>query len=85
MQTVEGDNARWGDLEHLAASAVDELRVGNYLFASVHAKSKPKKPRLVQRPGVKPSDSKKKKFGTGARPIKEMRRMLDKWTGRGRR
>jgi hypothetical protein len=41
--------------EHLLAAAVDELAVGNWLFASAHTPENgdpPERPRQIPRPGV---------------------------------
>jgi hypothetical protein len=55
VRTLRGESAEWGLTEHLLAAAVDELAVGNWLFASAHAPEHadaPERPRQVPRPGV---------------------------------
>lgn len=80
VQAIGGDRVRWGDVEHLLASVVDEQRVANWQYASAHSKRKPKRPRFVHRPGMKQVDGNKQRFGSGARPIAEMRQILDNWS-----
>lgn len=55
VRAVQGESAEWGDIEHLLASIVDELRVFCYTYVTAHTKkgSHPTKPRFVNRPGVK--------------------------------
>jgi hypothetical protein len=55
VRALRGESAEWGLTEHLLAAAVDELAVGNWLFASAHAPEHgdpPERPRLIPRPGV---------------------------------
>jgi hypothetical protein len=55
VRTLRGESAEWGLTEHLLAAAVDELAVGNWLFASAHTTENgdpPERPRQIPRPGV---------------------------------
>jgi hypothetical protein len=55
VRALRGESAEWGLTEHLLAATVDELAVGNWLFASAHAPENadaPERPRQIPRPGV---------------------------------
>ena len=53
LAQATGDAARapWSTLESLVASLIDELRNFAWMYASVHAKSAPKRPEPIRRPG----------------------------------
>jgi hypothetical protein len=74
---VLGDRARWGELEHLMADVFDAVQVGNWQRARAHFKGKSKRPKPIRRPG---DTSKTKRYGTGARPLPEVRKILDSWS-----
>jgi hypothetical protein len=55
VRALHGDVADWGLAEHLLAGAVDELAVGNWLFATANSDENadpPERPRPVPRPGA---------------------------------
>jgi hypothetical protein len=55
VRAVHGEDAEWGLREHLLAIAIDQLAIGNWQFASVHAADQggaPERPRPLPRPGV---------------------------------
>lgn len=55
VRALHGETADWGLTEHLLATTVDELAVGNWLFASAHTPEHadpPERPRPIPRPGA---------------------------------
>jgi hypothetical protein len=55
VRALHGEDAEWGLPEHLLAATVDQLAVGNWLFASAHTPenaSPPERPTPVSRPGI---------------------------------
>jgi len=61
VRAVAGPAAEWGDLEHLTATMVDELRGLWYTYVSAHTtrSKKPKKPKPIIRPGAEDKKPKK--------------------------
>lgn len=58
VQRLAGPLARWGDAEHLLASAIDELRLLSFYYLGVHGERAPAPPRMVPRPGApSPADA----------------------------
>lgn len=70
-----GDQTRWGHLEHLVATVVDLLQIGNWMFASAHSKSRVNEPKMIERPGVLDGE----RIGSGRLSKAEMREQLDRW------
>jgi hypothetical protein len=55
VRAVHGGDAEWGLAEHLLAAAVDQVALGNWLFATAHTPeqaSPPDRPAPVPRPGI---------------------------------
>ncbi|MFI6516845.1 hypothetical protein ACIBF1_14890 [Spirillospora sp. NPDC050679] len=53
VRALLGDDAVWGLNEHLLASVIDHLAIGNWLFTSAHGDGDaPDPPTPVPRPGV---------------------------------
>jgi hypothetical protein len=55
VRALHGEDAQWGLPEHLLAATVDQLAVGNWLFASAHTPENgtaPERPAPVARPGL---------------------------------
>jgi len=54
LAQATGDSARapWSTLETLVATLIDELRNFEWMYAAVHAKSAPKRPEPIRRPGA---------------------------------
>ena len=60
VRALRGESAEWGLTEHLLAAAVDELAVGNWLFASAHSAEHadpPQRPAQIPRPGVEEGET----------------------------
>lgn len=76
MQAVAGDAARWGSQEHLLAALIDSVNVSNYLFARVHFKGNPNRPKPIRRPG---EEIVGRLGGKRTYTREEMRDMLDHW------
>ncbi|WP_205625512.1 hypothetical protein [Actinomadura atramentaria] len=58
-RALHGEESAWGLGEHLLASVVDHLAIGNWLFTSAHTaegESPPDPPVPVPRPGVDDGD-----------------------------
>lgn len=79
VQAAGGGRLAWGDSEHLLASLIDTMRVGNYL-AEVQAAGlqfkghKPKPPTAMARP----SDETAPRRHRG-RPVEELAPLLTAW------
>lgn len=76
VQAVVGDEVRWGATEHLLASLIDAIQVGNYMTGRAHFKGNPSPPKQIRRPGDRPTDR------LGGRRVytrDEMRDLLDHW------
>ncbi|MQY07758.1 hypothetical protein [Actinomadura macrotermitis] len=55
VQELQGEEAQWGLGEHLMASAVDQLAIGNWLFTAAHTAEHdtvPDPPVPLPRPGM---------------------------------
>lgn len=50
--TSDAARAPWSTLESLVASLIDELRQFEWMYASAHAKTAPKMPEPIRRPGI---------------------------------
>lgn len=78
MQTVAGDRARWGDTEHLLASLIDNVRVGNFYTAIAASNRRltdaPKPPDPIPRPGD--GSLKRKAHGHSQEQLDDL---LSKW------
>lgn len=71
-KAMHGDDARWGDMEHLLALIADHLQVANLQRRAAHFKGRPPKFRPVERPGsahmakaVPPGEIFKRMIGKG--------------------
>ncbi|AHH97225.1 hypothetical protein [Kutzneria albida] len=57
VRELYGDQAEWGLGEHLLATAVDQLAIGNWLFVSANSAEdadRPPRPDPLPRPGIDP-------------------------------
>lgn len=70
-RALHGDRVRWGDQEHLLAGILDTVRGGNWQRGG----GKGQRPRPVPRPGA---DDGVRQMGK-ARPLGEVRALLDQW------
>jgi len=55
VRVLHGEEAEWGLTEHLLAAAVDQLAIGNWLFATAHTPEQtdpPARPSPIPRPGL---------------------------------
>ncbi|GAA1796417.1 hypothetical protein [Actinomadura chokoriensis] len=55
-RALHGEEATWGVGEHLLATVVDHLAIGNWLFTCAHSESEPPRPEPVPRPGTQPEE-----------------------------
>lgn len=78
-----GEQARWGEAEHLLAVVIDVLQGQAWQFATAHSKKKPKKPKPYPRPGV--VDPSRRKFGTKRMTLGEAREWMARKKGGGAR
>lgn len=74
-----GEQARWGETEHLLAVVIDVLQAQAWQFASAHSKKKPKRPKPYPRPGV--ADPSRRKFGTKRMSLAEAREWMARKKG----
>lgn len=51
-QEAIGDEARWGDEEHLLATIIDAIAQLSWMFAAANSKRAPERPRPLRRPGM---------------------------------
>lgn len=51
VREVNGEQARWGDQEHLLATIIDVLVQANWMFVSANSKQPPDMPKPLRRPG----------------------------------
>jgi len=78
-----GEQARWGESEHLLAVVIDLLQGQLWQFAAAHSKKKkPKKPKPYPRPGV--ADPSRRRFGTKRMTLGEAREWMDRKKGGAR-
>lgn len=72
---------RWGTTEHLLATIIDGQRDQMYQYALAHTgkgKTKPKRPKPIERPGIKPKDEPgTRRLGTARLSIARLRAILD--------
>lgn len=82
VQAVGGSLVRWGEIEHLLATVIDVVQVGNFYTAVVASnrqiKDPPKPPKPFLRPGDKPARS-GKRLGDRSYTKAQMRMILDRW------
>jgi hypothetical protein len=74
---VAGDQAEWGYVEHLLATVVDVLQIGNWMFASANSKNRVERPKPLTRPGIA-TEADSSRFGTPTTKA-EMRALLSQW------
>lgn len=79
VRVVEGERARWGEVEHLLAVVIDVLNGQAWQFAAANSKKKPKRPKPYPRPGV--VDPNRRKFGTKRMSLAEARDWMAKKKG----
>lgn len=76
-----GEQARWGESEHLLADLVDLTQILLWQHASVHSKRRIKRPKPVKRPGKdRPGEQ---RFGNARMSLAEARAYLDRFKPEG--
>ena len=82
----------WSNLENLVATAIDEIRNSQWMYASAHSERTVRRPQPIPRPGIKPvtrrtmpiEDARKIDPRLRGIPDDQVQDMLDRLTGGAR-
>ena len=87
--TIDPSQGRWSNLENLVATAIDEIRNSQWMYASAHSERTIPKPQPISRPGIKQVSRKRMSIEAAKAldprlrgiPDDQVQEMLDRLTG----